>query len=303
MSYNLITILGPTAVGKTRLAASLANHFNGEIISADSRQVYKGMDIGTGKDLADYIVDGQEIPYHLIDVIEPGGEFNLFLFNKLFYESYHKINSKNKIPFLVGGTGLFIHSILSEYNLNKVEFDLVLYNALNTLDINVLRERLLSLNPKLHNSTDLLLKDRVIKAILIAEKKDFSGIGNRVKINSLTIGIRVERETVRSRITERLRQRLENGMIEEIQQLLKNGITFDKLNFFGLEYKFIGKYLKGELDYEEMFQKLNSSIHNFAKRQMTWFRKMEREGIEINWIDGADYLTAEKIISNKYSAS
>jgi tRNA dimethylallyltransferase len=303
MSYNLITILGPTAVGKTRLAASLANHFNGEIISADSRQVYKGMDIGTGKDLADYIVDGQEIPYHLMDVIEPGGEFNLFLFNKLFYESYHKINSKDKIPFLVGGTGLFIHSILSEYNLNKVEFDLVRYNALNTLDINVLRERLLSLNPKLHNSTDLLLKDRVIKAILIAEKKDFSGIGNRVKINSLTIGIRVERETVRSRITERLRQRLENGMIEEIQQLLKNGITFDKLNFFGLEYKFIGKYLKGELDYEEMFQKLNSSIHNFAKRQMTWFRKMEREGIEINWIDGADYLTAEKIISNKYSAS
>jgi tRNA dimethylallyltransferase len=302
MQYNLITILGPTAVGKTRLSALLAAHFNGEIISADSRQVYRGMDLGTGKDSADYIVDGKEIPYHLIDVIEPEEEFNLFLFNKLFYESYQIVTSKNKIPFLVGGTGLFIHSVLSKYNLNKIEFDSVRYDELNDLNIIVLRNKLLNLNPKLHNSTDLLLKERVIKAIMIAEKEDFTGIENKVEINSLTIGISVEREIVKTRITDRLKQRLANGMIEEIELLLNNGISFDKLNFFGLEYKFIGKYIKGEISYEEMFQKLNSSIHNFAKRQMTWFRKMEHEGLEINWINGADYLAAEKIISNKYFA-
>jgi tRNA dimethylallyltransferase len=302
MPYNLITILGPTAVGKTRLSALLAAHFNGEIISADSRQVYRGMDIGTGKDSADYIVDGKEIPCHLIDVIEPDEEFNLFLFNKLFYESYQIVTSKNKIPFLVGGTGLFIHSVLSKYNLNKIEFDSVRYDELNDLNIVVLRNKLLNLNPKLHNSTDLLLKERVIKAIMIAEKEDFTGIENKVEINSLTIGISVEREIVKTRITDRLKHRLANGMIEEIERLLNNGISFDKLNFFGLEYKFIGKYLKGEISYDEMFQKLNSSIHNFAKRQMTWFRKMEREGLEINWINGADYLAAEKIISNKYFA-
>lgn len=302
MQYNLITILGPTAVGKTRLSALLAAHFNGEIISADSRQVYRGMDLGTGKDSADYIVDGKEIPYHLIDVIEPEEEFNLFLFNKLFYESYQIVTSKNKIPFLVGGTGLFIHSVLSKYNLNKIEFDSVRYDELNDLNIIVLRNKLLNLNPKLHNSTDLLLKERVIKAIMIAEKEDFTGIEKKVEINSLTIGISVEREIVKTRITDRLKHRLANGMIEEIELLLNNGISFDKLNFFGLEYKFIGKYLKGEISYDEMFQKLNSSIHNFAKRQMTWFRKMEREGLEINWINGADYLAAEKIISNKYFA-
>ncbi len=302
MQYNLITILGPTAVGKTRLSALLAAHFNGEIISADSRQVYRGMDLGTGKDSADYIVDGKEIPYHLIDVIEPEEEFNLFLFNKLFYESYQIVTSKNKIPFLVGGTGLFIHSVLSKYNLNKIEFDSVRYDELNDLNIIVLRNKLLNLNPKLHNSTDLLLKERVIKAIMIAEKEDFTGIENKVEINSLTIGISVEREIVKTRITDRLKHRLANGMIEEIELLLNNGISFDKLNFFGLEYKFIGKYLKGEISYDEMFQKLNSSIHNFAKRQMTWFRKMEREGLEINWINGADYVAAEKIISNKYFA-
>lgn len=303
MPYNLITILGPTAVGKTRLSALLAAHFKGEIISADSRQVYKGMDIGTGKDLIDYIVEGEKIPYHLIDVIDPGDEFNLFLFNKLFYSCIKEINSKNKTPFLVGGTGLFIHSILSHYNLNKVEFDSVRLNELNILDINNLREILLGLNPKLHNNTDLLIKDRVIKAIMITEKKDFSGIENKFKIKSLTIGIHEEREVIRKRITERLKRRIESGMIEEIKKLLQCGVSYNKLDFFGLEYKFIGRYLKGELNYEEMFQKLNSSIHNFAKRQMTWFRKMEREGIEINWIEGADYAAAEEIISKKYFAA
>jgi len=302
MSYNLITILGPTAVGKTRLAALLANRFNGEIISADSRQVYKKMNIGTGKDLSDYIVNGKTVKYHLIDVIEPSDEFNLFLFNKLFYDAFHKINQSAKTPFLVGGTGLFLHSILTGYNLSKVEFNKNRYQELDSFDISLLREKLKNLNPHLHNTTDLLIKDRVIKAIMIAEKNIYEGIENKVEIKSLNIGVRLEREKVKERITNRLKIRLENGMIEEIEQLVKNGITYSKLDFFGLEYKFIGKYLRGELTYEEMFDKLNRGIHNFAKRQMTWFRKMEREGIEINWIDGADYNKAEQIITEKYFA-
>jgi len=302
MSYNLITILGPTAVGKTRLAALLANRFNGEIISADSRQVYKEMNIGTGKDLSDYIVNGNTIKCHLIDVIDPSEEFNLFLFNKLFYDAFHKIKQSANTPFLVGGTGLFLHSILTGYNLNKVEFDKNRYEELDSFDISFLTEKLKNLNPHLHNTTDLLIKDRVIKAIMVAEKNNFEGIENKVEIKSLNIGVRLEREKVKERITNRLKIRLENGMIEEVEQLLKNGITYNKLDFFGLEYKFIGKYLQGELKYEEMFDKLNRGIHNFAKRQMTWFRKMEREGIEINWIDGADYNKAEQIITEKYFA-
>jgi tRNA dimethylallyltransferase len=300
MNYNLITILGPTAVGKTRLGAFLANRFNGEIISADSRQVYSGMDIGTGKDLDDYIVQGKTVPFHLIDICNPGGEFNLFSFNRYFYKTFGEIISRNKIPFLVGGTGLYLHSVLKGYELNKVEFDEKRFFELNELDVDTLREKLLGLNPGLHNTTDLLIKERIIKAIIIAEKKDFEDVEGRIKINSLTIGVNLERKLVRERITKRLRQRLENGMIDEVKGLLVNGITFEKLEFFGLEYKLIAKYLKGEIDYEEMFQKLNTAIHQFAKRQMTWFRKTEREGIDINWIESADYSAAEKLILEKY---
>lgn len=301
MSYNLITILGPTAIGKTRLAALLADRFNGVIISADSRQVYKDMNIGTGKDLSDYIVNDKQVEYHLIDVIEPGDEFNLFLFNKLFYDAFHQINSLRKIPFLVGGTGLFLHSILAGYKLNKVEFDKKSYDELDSLEINILTDKLKKLNPSLHNTTDLLIKDRVIRAMMIAEKNQFDGIENRVEIRSLNIGVILEREKVKERITSRLKTRLENGMIDEVKQLINNGVTYNKLDFFGLEYKFIGKYLQGKLTYQEMFEQLNRGIHHFAKRQMTWFRKMEREGIEIHWIDGADYNQAEKIILKKYS--
>jgi tRNA dimethylallyltransferase len=300
MPYNLITILGPTAVGKTRLAALLANRFNGEIISADSRQVYRKLDLGTGKDFEDYFVNGNSVKYHLIDIIDPGGEFNLFLFNKMFYKIFSELQFKNKIPFLVGGTGLFLHSILSGYNLNQVPFDEIKYKELESYDIDFLAGCLKKINPRLHNTTDLLIKERVIKAIMISEKKDFEGVENKTEINSLTIGIKLDREFVKERITARLKQRFENGMIDEVSNLLKNGITFDKLYFLGLEYRFIGRYLKGELNYEEMFEKLNIGIHNFAKRQMTWFRKMEREGIEINWIDGADYSQAERIIADKY---
>lgn len=298
--YNLITILGPTAAGKTRLAAELAFKFSGEIISADSRQVYKRMNIGTGKDLADYIVDGNAIQHYLIDVLEPDEEFNLFLFNKFFYKSFIDINKKNKIPFLVGGTGLFIHSILKQYDLNEVEIDEEKYSELNEQPLQVLVEKLKKINPVLHNTTDLLIKDRVIKAILIAENNLNKNIEERTEINSLVIGVKIEREKIKERITKRLKERLKNGMIEEVEELIKSGITFEKLNFFGLEYKFIGQYLKGELNYNNMYQKLNSAIHAFAKRQMTWFRKMEKEGINIHWIEGADVLKASEIIEQNY---
>jgi len=300
MSYNLITILGPTAVGKTRLAARLAYHFNGEIISADSRQVYKEMDIGTGKDLDDYTVDGKTVLYHLIDVIEPKEEFNLFLFNKLFYEAFNKITVQGKIPFLAGGTGLYLHSILGNYNLNEVEFDEKRFDELNKLEIEKLMRILKSISRSLHNTTDLLVKERIIRAIMIAENEKQKVTEENPKINSLIIGVKLEREEIKKRITARLKQRLQNGMIEEVKRLVDEGISFDRLELFGLEYKFIGKYLNGKLNYNDMFQKLNSSIHSFAKRQMTWFRKMEREGIVINWIDGPDIEEAKQIILKKY---
>ncbi len=300
MKYNLITILGPTAVGKTRLGALLAHRFNGEVISADSRQVYIGMDIGTGKDLDDYNVDGKIIPYHLINVLQAGGEFNLFSFNELFYKCFDDISSRNKIPFLVGGTGLYLHSILKSYELNKVEFDKIYYEKLMEENVELLRNKLFELNPNLHNTTDLLIKDRIVKAIMISERKDFLNVDNKIKIDSLVIGVNVERSIVRDRITKRLKLRLDCGMIDEVKDLIDNGITFEKLEFFGLEYKFIAKYLKKELTYDQMFEKLNTAIHQFAKRQMTWFRKMEREGLKIHWIENADYESAERIIVENY---
>lgn len=300
MNYNLITILGPTAVGKTHLAAQLANRFYGEIISADSRQVYIGMDIGTGKDISDYNIAGKIIPYHLIDVIEPKEEFNLFLFNKFFYESFSDITSRGKIPFLVGGTGLYLHSILNSYELNKVDFDEARYKEFDEYEIADLRERLKKINPSLHNTTDLLVRERVIRAIMIAEKENDKELLNKANINSFTIGIRLDREEIRKRITVRLQHRLQNGMIEEIKKLIDEGISFERLNLFGLEYKFIGKYLSGELSHNDMYQKLNSAIHSFAKRQMTWFRKMEHEGTIIHWIDGPNYEEAEQIVSKLF---
>jgi tRNA dimethylallyltransferase len=300
MPYNLITILGPTAVGKTRLSAQLANYFNGEIISADSRQVYIGMDIGTGKDLKDYLIDGKKTPYHLIDLIQPSDEFNLFLFNKLFYQNFEDITSRHKIPFLVGGTGLYLHSILKKYNLREAEFNKTRREELDKLSNEELAELLKKINPALHNSTDLIIKERIITAIIVAESKINDVSKSDTEINSLVIGIKLEREEIKKRITNRLTFRLQNGMIEEVDRLLKEGISFERLNLFGLEYKFIGKYLSGELSYDEMFQKLNSSIHNFAKRQMTWLRKMNREGIDIHWINGPDYDAAKQIILQKY---
>ncbi|KAF0149730.1 MAG: tRNA dimethylallyltransferase [Ignavibacteria bacterium] len=300
MKYNLITILGPTAVGKTRLGTLLADKFNGEIISADSRQVYRGMDIGTGKDLKDYEVDRKIIPFHLIDVCEPNNEYNLFFFYKMFFYAFHQIETKSKTPFLVGGTGLFIHSVLKDYSLNEAKFSQSRYDELNNFEYDELVKRLIELQPKQHNTTDLITKERVIKALMIVEEKEHHSIEYKKKINSLVVGVGLPREVVRQRITERLKERLKNGMIEEVERLILEGITYARLEQLGLEYKYVAKYLMNELSYELMFERLNTAIHQFAKRQMTWFRKMEREGIKINWLDGANYQQAEKLITEKY---
>ena len=297
MNYNLITILGPTATGKTKLAAQLAHRFNGEIISADSRQVYKGMDIGTGKDLSDYVVDDNKIPYHLIDIAAPETEFNLFEFTKHFKEAFKKIISKDKIPFLTGGTGLYISSVVQNYQLRSAEIKEADITRLSQLSFEELQSILTSLKPKLHNKTDLEDKERLIKAILIAGSAGESLLKD-VKINSLVIGVRFERGEIKKRITERLKKRLNEGMIEEVKKLIDSGVSYERLLKFGLEYKFIALYLKGEMNYNNMFIKLNSAISAFAKRQMTWFRKMEREGVKINWIDKADFNQAADLISN-----
>ena len=300
MRYQLITVLGPTAVGKTQLAVKLAYRFNGEIISADSRQVYKRMDIGTGKDLSEYFYKGKQIRYHLIDLVEPAEEFNLFLFQKKFFEAFNEIISKGKIPFLVGGTGLYLSSVLQGYNLPEVEFDEKRIAELKKIDIETLRKKLLSLNPNLHNKTDLENIDRLVKAIIIAEKRPANLTDEKRRVSSLVIGIKVENKILRKRIEERLERRLKGGMIEEVENLLAEGITHEKLRAFGLEYKYVSMYLQKEINYNDLFQKLSTAIYKFAKRQMTWFRKMEREGIKIHWIEGADFEKAKEIIESEY---
>nr|MCU0344973.1 tRNA (adenosine(37)-N6)-dimethylallyltransferase MiaA [Ignavibacterium sp.] len=292
MQYDLITILGPTATGKTKLAVQLADYFNGEIISADSRQVYRGMNIGTGKDLSEYSLNGKQISYHLIDIIDPTEEFNVYSFQEGFYKFFNKIKNKNKLPFIVGGTGMYLSSVLQNYKLIKADFE-TYKKSLSSFSEDTLREMLLALNPTLHNTTDLNDRERIIKAIAVSKSQE-SHI-NRSKLKSLTIGVNFSRDEIKKRITTRLKKRLdEEGMIDEVKSLMDSGISYDKLIFFGLEYKFIAQYLKGELNKNDMFQKLNSAIHAFAKRQMTWFRKMEREGVVINWIDGADFNKAKQ---------
>lgn len=298
MKNDLVTILGPTATGKTNLAVQLADCFNGEIISADSRQVYREMNIGTGKDLSEYFFNNKQIPYHLIDIINPTEEFNLYSFQNLFYKFYEEIKSKNKLPFLVGGTGMYLGSILQNYNLSKADFETE-KQILSSYSDDELRDILKNINPDLHNTTDLNDRERIIKAIAISKsrlEKD-----EKQNINSLIIGVNLSRDEIKKRITTRLKKRLdEEGMIEEVKFLMDSGVSYEKMIFFGLEYKFIAQYLKGELNRNDMFQKLNSAIHSFAKRQMTWFRKMEREGIIINWIDGPDFNKATELIKKRF---
>ena len=295
-SKKVIVILGPTAVGKTKFAVDLAYKFSGEIISADSRQVYIGMDIGTGKDLSDYKFQNSTIKHHLIDVVKPECEFNLYLFQNLFYQSLKDICEDKKLPILVGGTGLYLSSVIQKYSITKVDFNSERSKVLNNYSNEKLVEILLDTNPKLHNSTDLKDKNRIIKAILIAESNEQSETPDE-NIEFLIIGIFEDREIHKKMIRERLKLRLKSGMIEEVQNLLSIGISHDKLRFFGLEYKFVSQYLTGELNYNDMYQKLASAIIQFSKRQMTWFRKMEKEGIIINWMNSTDLIKAQSLIS------
>jgi tRNA dimethylallyltransferase len=291
MAPNLIVILGATASGKTQMAARLAYEFNGEIISADSRQVYKGMDIGTGKDLKEYTINDYQIPYHLIDIINAEEEFNLFAFQTGFNEIYQQLIQNKVLPVVVGGTGLYLESIIASYHLPQAPPDQELRGLLKTKTIEELQRILLDRKKQLHNKTDLENKDRLIRAIEIekARLRQPDGPCRKTNIVAAVFGIHWERSVLRQRITLRLKQRLKQGMVEEVKALQMSGLTWSRLEGFGLEYRYIARYLQGKISYKDMFLKLNTGIHQFAKRQETWFRRMERKGIAINWINGDDY--------------
>ena len=295
MNYELITILGPTASGKTNFAAALAAKIDAEIIGADSRQIYRGMTIGTGKDLDDYIVDGKKIPYHLIDICDPGYKYNVFEYQHDFFKVYNNILDRKKTPILCGGTGLYIESVLKAYRLLDVPQNSELRERLKDKSLAELEE-ILRTYKVLHNKTDLDTAQRAIRAIEIEEYylTQDPGVNSYDPINSLIIGVSIDRELRRQKISSRLKSRLEEGMIEEVQTLLDSGITPDDLIYYGLEYKFVTLYLTGKLSYQEMYDQLEIAIHQFAKRQMTWFRGMERRGFHIHWIE-AQIPTEEKV--------
>lgn len=300
----MITILGPTASGKTSLAAALAAQIDtldasiwggltkgAEIISADSRQVYRGMDIGTGKDLEDYTVEGKLIPYHLIDICDAGTKYNLFQYQQDFYDAYQDITHRGVLPILCGGTGLYIESVLKGYHLSPVPQNPALRTSLEGKTLEELTDMLVDLKAKngsnMHNRTDVDTAQRAIRAIEIETYNLEHPMPERElpAVDSLVIGVSIDRDARRDKITRRLKQRLENGMVEEIKGLLDRGIPAENLLYYGLEYKFITEYVIGKTSYEEMLRGLEIAIHQFAKRQMTWFRGMERRGFTIHWID------------------
>ena len=293
--HKMITILGPTASGKTPVAARLAAEIGGEVISADSRQVYRRMDIGTGKDLADYTVSQRDgsfvIPYHLIDIREPGTKYNLFEYQQDFFDVYQQIRSRGAVPILCGGTGLYIEAVLKGYHLSPVPQNQPLRDSLEGKSLEELTQMLTDLKMKngsnMHNTTDVDSCQRAIRAIEIETYNLEHPTPRRElpPVESLIIGIDIDRELRREKITRRLKARLEEGMVAEVQALLDEGIPAEDLIYYGLEYKFVTEYLKGQTSYDEMFTRLEIAIHQFAKRQMTWFRGMERRGFKINWID------------------
>lgn len=286
--YDLIAILGPTASGKTPFAAALAYELDAEIISADSRQIYRGMDLGTGKDIIDYTVKGRQIPYHLIDIAEPGYKYNVFEFQHDFLNAYEAIKQRGKLPVLCGGTGLYLESVLKGYQLIPVPENPELRNRLADKSLEELTT-ILKEYKTLHNSTDVDTAKRAIRAIEIEEYYVSNDLSKREfpTLNSLIIGIDIDRELRREKITRRLHQRLEEGMVDEIKSLLAKGISADDLIYYGLEYKYLTLYVTEQLSFEEMFAQLEIAIHQFAKRQMTWFRGMERRGFNIHWINAS----------------
>lgn len=305
----MIVITGPTATGKTTLAVHYARRHGGEIISADSRQVFRGMDLGTGKDLTEYGTGQDKVKYHLIDIADAGEEYNVFSFQQDFLKAYRRITGDGRIPVLCGGTGLYIESVLKGYRLLAVPKNPSLRQKLETMELKDL-QNLLTRYKTPHNTTDTLSRPRLVRAIEIQdyyhhhrkEAHDFP------HINSLVFAIHYERSQLRDRITRRLKQRLEEGMAKEVENLLQKGISPDALRFYGLEYRHLTDYVTGKTSYQEMFSRLNTGIHQFAKRQMTWFRRMERQGIAIHWLDGKmatkDKLTAmETVIREKMLTS
>ena len=304
MKYSMITILGPTASGKTSLAAALAARISSlgadlsgipakgaEIISADSRQVYRGMDIGTGKDLADYTIHGKQIPYHLIDICEPGTKYNLFEYQQDFYDAYQDILKRGAFPILCGGTGLYIESVLKGYHLSPVPQNPELRESLAHKSLEelmlILKELKAKTGSNMHNRTDVDTAQRAIRAIEIESYNLEHPMPERElpAVDSLIIGVSIDRDARREKISRRLKQRLDEGMVDEIKGLLDRGIPAENLIYYGLEYKFITEYVIGKTSYDEMYRGLEIAIHQFAKRQMTWFRGMERRGFTIHWVD------------------
>lgn len=286
MSCNLLVILGPTASGKTRLGVAAARALDGEIISADSRQVFRRMDIGTGKDLEEY----GDVHFHLIDILEPGDEFSVFDFQRRFTAAFQQIAFRGKLPLLVGGTGLYLDSVLRGYRFVTVPENQELRKELTELSLTALQKRLLHLLPEQHNTTDLLQRERLTRAIEIATHQaetKASTVVELLRLNPLIFGIKIDRETVRRRITARLKVRLDGGMIDEVERLQAEGVPVARLEGYGLEYRYISRYLGGKINRNDMLQKLNAAIHDFAKKQENWFRKMERHGIEIIWLDAS----------------
>jgi len=288
LQYNLVTILGPTATGKTGLAAHLAARINGEVISADSRQVYRGMTIGTGKDYDDYFVNGIEIPSHLVDIEDAGAHYNVYRFQTDFIRVLGEIRSRNKFPVLCGGSGLYLEAVLKNYRLIEVPPNKELRKELEGKSLEELTAILKSLKPKLHNHTDVETERRAIRAIEIEKHyaEHAQAESEMPDIKSLNVGIDFDRGMRRERISKRLKQRLEEGMLDEVQKLLDSGLTPEQLIYYGLEYKFLTLYLVDQLSYDEMFRQLEIAIHQFAKRQMTWFRGMEKRGTKIHWVNG-----------------
>ena len=283
-AFNMLVVLGSTASGKTKLAVELARMLNGEVISADSRQVYRGLDIGSGKDLDEY----QEIKHHLIDIVDPGYEYNIFDFQQDVINAYEKISNKNKLTIMAGGSALYVDSILKGYRLIEVPENKTLRATLDKLSHEQLTEQLLQLKPNLHNTTDLIERERLVRAIEIAlgeqaaknTKNDFP------EFKSIIFAIKWPREVIRERITLRLKQRMEQGLIEEVEQLHAQGVSWETLYFYGLEYRYIAQHLQGQLSKNDCFQKLNSAIHQFSKKQDTWLRRLERNGAKIHWLEG-----------------
>lgn len=294
-NYELITIIGPTASGKTAFAAALAARLDTEIISGDSRQVYHSMDIGTGKDLADYVVDGKQIPYHLIDICNPGDKYNVFEYQHDFHKAFEEIRKKGKLPILCGGTGMYIESVLRGFKLLDVPQNPALRESLKEKSLAEL-EQILASYKVLHNKTDVDSAQRAIRAIEIEEfyKTEAPDKREYAPINSLIIGVDIDRELRREKISRRLRARLDEGMVDEVRAILATGVKPEDLIYYGLEYKFLTLYIIGQLTYDEMISQLEIAIHQFAKRQMTWFRGMERRGLHIHWLD-ATLPTDEKI--------